>query len=1264
MKERIRLGNFVRRVLPDDLLSIQLDSFYKFMKVGLSPKERKNTGLYHIFTQYFPITDAKNYYVLEFIDYDLLPPLYTPEECLERGITYAVTLKVRLRLSCTDPTHEDFKTSEQDVFFGELPYITERGTFIINGVERVVVNQIQRAPGVYFGKILFPGAKDVYYALVIPSKGTWLEFTTDNKGVLYVYIERKNKILGTTLLRAIKLADDKSILSAFDLCEEVQVNKKTFQKYIGRKLATHVMRVWHEEYVDKTGEIVIPIERSEILIESRTKLEEKHLNILLENGITTILLEKENPEIDGEIIFNTLSKDTTRNQKEAAIAIYKAVKNTEPQEDFTAENLLERLLFSEQRYDLGTIGRYNINKKLGLTIPQEIRTLTHEDIIAIYKQICKNAKLHAEMDDIDHIGNKIVLTVGDFMHMHYALGMARLDKVIKDKMNVRDAEVFTPVDLVNAKVFTTPIYTFLSMSQLAQIVDQTCILSEITHKRRVTVLGIGGLTHETAGFEVRDIKYSQYGRLCPVETPEGHNIGLLSTLSLYARVNAQNFLETPYWIVKEGKVQYDKGLVYYTAIDEEDKIIAEGSTPVDSEGNILITRVRARKGGNYLIVTPQEVELMDVSPDQIFSLSTSLIPFVNHDEANRALMGSNMQRQSVSLLNPEPPLVGTGLEKIACKSSKWIPYAKYDGIIEYVDAEKIVIKYELPEEERLTSFDEVETINIPKFLMTNNHTMINLRPLVRKGDKIKKDTPLCEGFSTAEGELALGTNVLVAFMPWRGYNFEDAIVVSERLVRDDVLTSVSLIDFVVTINEVPGAEEILTNDIVVYRNEDRPTYLDRNGLPMPGTYLKEGQIVIGKITQRMEEEEESGERKLLAAIFGEKAFIQKDCSERIPPNTEGIVIKSSLFERSAFTARKTAEIKNKIEEINKRYSEEFKELNRKAISKLMEVIGGKTSAGIESFSGEIVVKRGTKITENILQNLDLYNVSPEHWILDTSKNKLVEKILNNYRKKYNEILARKRREEFVLYNNEKLPSGVIKLARVILASVRKIQVGDKLAGRHGNKGVVSIVAPIEDMPFLDDGTPVDIVLSPLGVPSRMNIGQIIETILGWVAKKTGVRFEVPAFQTISIEELAKLCQKANVPELGLCKLRDGLTGEEFEQKTTCGYMYILKLNHMVDDKIHARSTGPYSLTIQQPLGGKVRFGGQRFGEMEVWALEAYGAAYALREMLTIKSDDTEGRLKAYEALVTGKPITEYNMPESFKVLIKELIALGIDIRFE
>jgi len=1264
--ERIKLGKVVRRYKPGDLLSIQLESFYKFMKVGLSPQERKQTGLYKLFQEHFPITDSRNYFVLEFIDYDLIPPIYSPEECKERQITYAATLKVRLRLSCTDPHHEDFETSEQDVFLGEVPYITERGTFIINGVERVVVNQIQRAPGVYFGRIPFPGGKMTYYALVIPLKGAWLEFTTDTNGVLYAYIERKNKVLGTVLLRAIGLESNADILKAFGLAEEVnlRVKEKELERYYGRELATDALKTWYEEFADKGGGEMYQIERSEVILPRGTKLKKEHIKLLLENQIDRVFVKVENEELDGDIIYRTLEKDLTRNKNEACVAIYKAVRNTEPSEESSAENLLEKLMFSEQRYDLGAVGRYNLNRKLGLKIRPENRVLTREDIIAIFRQICRNSKIKSEQDDIDHLGNKILFTVGDFMYMQYSVGMSRLAKVIRDRMNVRDSEVFTPVELVSAKIFTTPIYTFFNSGQLAQLMDQTNILSETTHKRRVTVLGMGGLTHETAGFEVRDIKYSQYGRLCPVETPEGHNIGLLSSLAIYARVNSAGFIETPYWIVENGRVRFDLPPVYLTADEEEDKIIAEGNIPVDENGNITAQYIRARKGGNYLIVSPSNVQLMDVMPDQIFSLSTSLIPFVNHDEGNRALMGSNMQRQAVPLLKPEAPLVGTGMEKIVCENSKWIPYAQYDGVVEYVDAEKIIIRYELDDDEKLVSFDEEVEIKLPKFIMSNNHTLINLKPIVRKGERVKKGQPLCEGFGTEKGELALGTNLLVAFMPWRGYNFEDAIVVSERLVRDDVLTSIHVVDFSASISELPGAEETLTNDIIVLRDEDRPTYLNPNGLPVEGTYLKEGKIVIGKITQRMDDSEASLENKLLYAIFGERAFNQRDCSERMPPGTKGTVIKSQLFERMSVIGKKGVEVKSRLAQISKTYETEIMKLKKKCIQKLLAVVGGQASQGISNYFGEVVVKRGVKIDEKVLENLDLMNVVSEGWTMDENKNAIVEKILANFRRKYNEIIAKRKREEYELYNGDMLPVGITKIARVLVADVRKIQVGDKLAGRHGNKGVVSKVAPIEDMPFLEDGTPVDVVLNPLGVPSRMNIGQILETILGWVAHKMGVKFEVPVFEKISIEELAKLCEKAGVPYLGQCKLRDGLTGEEFHQKTTVGIMYIMKLHHMVEDKIHARSTGPYSVTIQQPLGGKVRFGGQRLGEMEVWALEAYGAAHTLREMLTIKSDDIEGRLKASEAIIENKPITEYNVPESFKVLINELRAMNIDIQFE
>ncbi len=1248
---------------PDFLNVIQ--SFKDFFQLGTKPNERKNEGLYKVFKENFPVKDARNLYTLDFIDYFIDPPRYSVKECIERGLTYSVPLKARLKLECNDDDHEEFETKVQDVYLGSIPYMTNRGTFVINGAERIIVSQLHRSPGVFFSQSYHTNGTKLYSARVIPFKGSWIEFSTDINNVMYAYIDRKKKLPVTTLLRTIGYETDRDILALFDLAEEVKVTKTGLKKYLGRRIAARVLKTWHEDFVDEdTGEVV-SIERNEIIIERDTILDKDHIDQILESGAKTILLHKEdNTSNEFAIIYNTLQKDPTNSEKEAVEYIYRQLRNTDPPDEETARGIIEKLFFSDQRYDLGEVGRYRINKKLNLDIPDDVRVLTKEDIIAIIKQLVKLINSKQEVDDIDHLSNRRVRTVGEQLAQQFSIGLARMVRTIRERMNVRDNEVFTPADLINAKTLSSVINSFFGTNPLSQFMDQTNPLAEITHKRRLSALGPGGLSRERAGFEVRDVHYTHYGRMCPIETPEGPNIGLISSLAVYATINKMGFIETPYREVHNGKVDFSKPPVHLTAEEEEKKKIAQATTAVDEKGNILPERLVAREEGDFPVVPKTQIDYMDVSPNQIASISASLIPFLEHDDANRALMGSNMMRQAVPLLNPEAPIVGTGLEQRVSEDSRILINAEGDGEVIYVDANKIIIRYDRTEEERLVSFDEDEkTYELIKFRKSNQNTTINLRPIVKKGDRVTKGQVLTEGYATQNGELALGRNLLVAFMPWKGYNFEDAIVISEKVVREDYYTSIHIDEFSLEVRDTKLGQEELTPDIPNV-SEDATKDLDENGIIRIGAEVKTGDILIGKITPKGESDP-TPEEKLLRVIFGDKAGDVKDASLKVPSSVQGIVIDKKLFTRSMKDRRKRLQDKVEIERLEKKYGEQLEKLREKLIEKLYILVGGKTSQGVYNELNEEVFPKGKKFTQKMLNTFNDY----EHlmlgtWTTDDKINKLVDELLNNYKLRVNEIKGNLRRDKFAISVGDDLPSGIIKLAKVYIAQKRKLKVGDKMAGRHGNKGIVAKIVREEDMPFLKDGTPVDIVLNPLGVPSRMNIGQIYETVLGWIGKRLGVKFQTPIFDGATLEDIEILSEKAGIPQYGVTKLYDGGTGEEFDQPATVGMIYMLKLNHLVDDKMHARSTGPYSLITQQPLGGKAQFGGQRFGEMEVWALEAYGASSTLREILTVKSDDIVGRTKVYNAIVKGDPMPEPGIPESFNVLLHELRGLALDIRLE
>ena len=1252
--------------VPDypDFLDIQIKSFQDFFQMETKSDARSNEGLYSTFKENFPITDTRNQFVLEFLDYFIDPPRYSVEECIERGLTYSVPLKARLKLFCTDPEHEDFETIVQDVYLGTIPYMTTSGTFVINGAERVIVSQLHRSPGVFFGQSYHANGTKLYSARIIPFKGSWIEFTTDINNVMYAYIDRKKKLPVTTLFRAIGFERDKDILEIFDLAEEVKVSKTGLKKYLGRRLAARVLNTWHEDFVDEdTGEVV-SIERNEIILDRDTVLEKEHIDQIVEANVKTILLHKEDEHtVDYNIIHNTLQKDPTNSEKEAVEHIYRQLRNAEPPDEETARDIIDKLFFSDQRYNLGDVGRYRMNKKLSLDIPMEKQVLTKEDIITIVKYLIELINSKAEVDDIDHLSNRRVRTVGEQLSAQFGVGLSRMARTIRERMNVRDNEVFTPLDLINAKTLSSVINSFFGTSQLSQFMDQTNPLAEITHKRRLSALGPGGLSRERAGFEVRDVHYTHYGRLCPIETPEGPNIGLISSLAVYAKVNSMGFIETPYRKVENGKIKLNE-LIYMSAEEEEGLKIPQANIQVDDQGNILEERLVVKEDGDFPVVSREEVDYIDVAPNQIASISASLIPFLEHDDANRALMGSNMMRQAVPLLRPEAPIVGTGLEQRVATDSRVLMNAEREGTVEYVDANKIVIRYDRTEDEILVSFDsELTTYDLIKFRRTNQGTCINLKPIVRKGDRVKKGQVLCEGYATQNGELALGRNMKVAFMPWKGYNFEDAIVISERVIREDIFTSIHIDEYTLDVRDTKLGVEELTNDIPNV-SEDATKDLDENGIVRIGANIKPGDILIGKVTPKGESDP-TPEEKLLRAIFGDKAGDVKDASLKASPSLEGVVIGKKLFARAVKTKQKRSKEKDEAAALDAAFVANAEALKDRLLEKLFYLVNGKTSQGVFNDLGEEIIPKGRKHTQKGLKEIEDYtHLVSGGWTTDDHTNELINDLIHNYKIKLNDLQGMLRREKFTLSVGDELPAGIMKLAKIYIAKKRKLKVGDKMAGRHGNKGIVARIVRDEDMPFLEDGTPVDIVLNPLGVPSRMNIGQIYETVLGWAGQKLGLKFATPIFDGASLEQITEYTEKAGVPAFGHTYLYDGGTGERFDQKATVGVIYMIKLGHMIDDKMHARSIGPYSLITQQPLGGKAQFGGQRFGEMEVWALEAYGASSTLREILTVKSDDVIGRARTYEAIVHGDTMPEPGLPESFNVLMHELKGLGLDIRLE
>ncbi len=1264
-KPRVNFASIKNPLQYPDFLEVQLKSFRDFLQLDTPPEKRKNEGLYKVFAENFPIADTRNNFVLEFLDYYIDPPRYTIDECIERGLTYSVPLKAKLKLYCTDPDHEDFDTVIQDVYLGPIPYMTEKGTFVINGAERVVVSQLHRSPGVFFGQSTHANGTKLYSARIIPFKGSWIEFATDINNVMYAYIDRKKKLPVTTLLRAIGFESDKDILEIFGLAEEVKVNKTNLKKAVGRRLAARVLKTWVEDFVDEdTGEVV-SIERNEVIIDRETVLEEEHIEEILESGVSNILLHKEERNLsDYSIIYNTLQKDSSNSEKEAVLYIYRQLRNAEPADDASAREVITNLFFSEKRYDLGEVGRYRINKKLNLSTPADIKVLTKEDIIEIIKYLIELINSKTDVDDIDHLSNRRVRTVGEQLYNQFGVGLARMSRTIRERMNVRDNEVFTPIDLINAKTISSVINTFFGTNALSQFMDQTNPLAEMTHKRRMSALGPGGLSRERAGFEVRDVHYTHYGRLCPIETPEGPNIGLISSLCVYAKINDLGFIETPYRKVENGKVDLsENGIVYLTAEVEEGKVIAQGNAPLNDDGTFIRTRVKSRLDADFPIVAPEEVNLMDVSPTQIASIAASLIPFLEHDDANRALMGSNMMRQAVPLLRTEAPVVGTGLEGQLIRDSRTQITAEGAGVVEFVDATTIRIRYDRTEEEEFVSFeDSVKEYTIPKFRKTNQSTTVDLRPICHKGDRVVAGQILTEGYSTENGELALGKNLKVAFMPWKGYNYEDAIVLNERVVREDILTSVHVDEYSLEVRETKRGMEELTSDIPNV-SEEATKDLDERGIIRVGAHVNPGDIMIGKITPKGESDP-SPEEKLLRAIFGDKAGDVKDASLKATPSLKGVVIGTNLFSRAIKKKKSKLSDKAILPKLDEEYEEKEAKLKDLLIEKLMILTNGKTSQGVKDYLGAEIIAKGAKFTQKALSEIDYASIQVSKWTTDTAKNELIRATIMNYLKKYKEIDAELRRKKFDISIGDELPSGIVQMAKVYIAKKRKISVGDKMAGRHGNKGIVSRVVRQEDMPFLEDGTPVDIVLNPLGVPSRMNLGQIFETVLGWAGVKLGEKFATPIFDGASLDDLNEWTDKAGLPRYGKSYLYDGHTGERFDQPATVGVIYMLKLGHMVEDKMHARSIGPYSLITQQPLGGKAQFGGQRFGEMEVWALEAFGASHVLQEILTIKSDDVVGRSKAYEAIVKGEPMPTPGIPESLNVLLHELRGLGLSINLE
>jgi DNA-directed RNA polymerase subunit beta len=1262
LQNRVNFGKIKNLAEAPDLLEVQIQSFKEFFQLETTPDKRNIEGLFKVFKENFPITDTRNIFVLEFLDYFIDPPRYTIEECMERGLTYAVPLKAKLRLSCNDEEHVDFQTIVQDVFLGNIPYMTPRGTFVINGAERVVVSQLHRSPGVFFGQSIHPNGTKIYSARVIPFKGAWMEFATDINNVMYAYIDRKKKFPVTTLLRSIGYETDKDILELFGMADEVKGDKKSLQKYIGKRLAARVLRTWVEDFVDEdTGEVV-SIERNEVVLERDTVLDEEALDMISEMDVKSVFVQKEDVGGDFAIIYNTLNKDTSNSELEAVQHIYRQLRGADAPDDETARGIIDKLFFSDKRYDLGEVGRYKINRKLNLHQPLDQKTLTKEDIIEIIKYLVRLTNAKAEIDDIDHLSNRRVRTVGEQLYAQFGVGLARMARTIRERMNVRDNEVFTPVDLINARTLSSVINSFFGTSQLSQFLDQTNPLSEITHKRRISALGPGGLSRERAGFEVRDVHYSHYGRLCTIETPEGPNIGLISTLCVHAKINEMGFIETPYHKVENGKVDLKK-LTFLSAEEEDIAKIAQASAPLDEKGHFVEDKITSRQTGDFPILERNEVEFMDVAPNQIVGLSASLIPFLEHDDANRALMGSNMQRQAVPLIRPENPIVGTGLEGKAARDARVQILSDGEGVVEYVDGSEIHVRYDRTENDRLVSFeDDLRIYRLTKFIKTNQETCINHKPSVKKGQRVKKGDFLTEGYAVQAGELALGRNLRVAFMPWKGYNFEDAIVINEKVAREDLFTSIHISEYELEVRDTKLGEEELTPDIPNV-SEEATKDLDENGIIRMGAAIKEGDILIGKITPKGESDP-TPEEKLLRAIFGDKAGDAKDASLKAPNGVEGVVIGKKLFQRAK--KDKNAKIREKaaLEKLEKIHEKNVEELKELLLNKLQTLLKDKASAGVNNNFGEVQIGKSARFNAKNLSGIDYQNVNPLGWTGDAVIDDQINTLLHNYNIKYNEELGRYKREKFNISIGDELPAGVLKLAKVYIAVKRKLKVGDKMAGRHGNKGIVAKIVRAEDMPFLEDGTPVDIVLNPLGVPSRMNLGQIYETVLGWAGQKMGLKFATPIFDGATTDEIAKYIDDAGLPSFGHTFLYDGETGDRFHQKATVGVIYMIKLHHMVDDKMHARSIGPYSLITQQPLGGKAQFGGQRFGEMEVWALEAYGASNILQELLTLKSDDIIGRAKTYEAIVKGDNIPRAGIPESFNVLVHELRGLGLDLKFE
>ena len=1265
INQRVNFASVKNPMPYPDFLDVQLKSFKDFLQLDTPSELRKNDGLYKVFAENFPIADTRNNFVLEFLDYYIDSPRYSIQECLERGLTYSVPLKAKLKLYCTDPEHEDFDTVVQDVFLGPIPYMTDNGTFIINGAERVVVSQLHRSPGVFFGSNVRANGTQLYSARIIPFKGSWIEFATDINNVMYAYIDRKKKLPVTTLLRAIGFENDKDILQIFNLAEEVKVNKTNLKKAVGKKLAARVLKSWVEDFVDEdTGEVV-SIERNDIILDRETVLEAEHVEEIISSGAQSILIHQEsNSSSDYSIIFNTLQKDPSNSEKEAVLYIYRQLRNADPADDASAREVINNLFFSEKRYDLGEVGRYRINKKLNLTTDMDVRVLTKEDIIEIIKYLIELINSKAAVDDIDHLSNRRVRTVGEQLSNQFAIGLARMSRTIRERMNVRDNEVFTPIELINAKTTSSVINSFFGTNALSQFMDQTNPLAEVTHKRRLSALGPGGLSRERAGFEVRDVHYTHYGRLCPIESPEGPNIGLISSLCVYAKINDLGFIETPYRKVEGSMVDLNNdNVVYLTAEEEEGKIIGQGNAPLNDDGSFILKKVKCRQDADYPVVPPANVELMDVAPQQIASIAASLIPFLEHDDAHRALMGSNMMRQAVPLIRSEAPIVGTGIEKQVCEDSRTMITAEGEGVIDYVDATTIRVTYDRTSDEEFVSFDSAtKEYSIPKFRRTNQNMTIDLRPICEKGQRVKAGDILTEGYATENGELALGRNLLVAYMPWKGYNYEDAIVLNERLVSEDILTSVHVDEFALEVRETKRGMEELTNDIPNV-SEDATKDLDENGIIRIGARVVPGDLLIGKITPKGESDP-SPEEKLLRAIFGDKAGDVKDASLKANPSLSGVIIDKRLFSKAIKTRASKAADKVTLQKIDDDFAKETAALKKLMIEKLVKLTKNYTSLGVKDNIGTEVIAKDAKFTASLLSELDFMSVQLSNWTSDEHTNGLIRKLVINYLKKHNVMDAVLKRKKFAITIGDELPSGIIQMAKVYVAKKRKIGVGDKMAGRHGNKGIVSKIVRQEDMPFLADGTPVDIVLNPLGVPSRMNLGQIFEAVLGAAGKNLGVKFATPIFDGAKLDDLCEWTDKAGLPRYGSTQLYDGGTGEPFDQKATVGVTYMLKLGHMVEDKMHARSIGPYSLITQQPLGGKAQFGGQRFGEMEVWAIEAFGASHVLQEILTIKSDDVVGRSKAYEAIVKGEPMPTPGIPESLNVLLHELRGLGLNVTLD